>query len=160
MDATGVRSMLSFRLFLEGEDFIAGLNLYSTSPGAFDSTSELVGTLVATHGAIAVAASTARERAAQLQRALMSNRDIGVAMGILMANYKITKAQAFDLLRVASQNSNRKLADVASDVTATGLLPLPDTTRPRSRAAGGSQPASRRQASRTQRDLPEPAPPG
>lgn len=160
-DATGVRSMLSFRLFLEGEDFIAGLNLYSTSPAAFDSSSELVGTLVATHGAIAVAASAARERAAQLQRALLSNRDIGVAMGILMANYKVTKGQAFDLLRVASQNSNRKLTDVASNVTDTGVLTLPDSTRPRLQAtAGGSRAASRRQASRTTPEPPEPDPPG
>ena len=38
--------------------------------------------------------------------------DIGVAMGVLMTQYKITRSQAFDLLRVASQNTNRKLVDI------------------------------------------------
>lgn len=120
--ATDVQSMLSFRLFVENDDLIAGLNLYSTRLYAFDESAELIGTVLATHGALAVAAAGARERAAGLQRALLSNRDIGVAMGVLMATYKITRDQAFSLLRVASQNSNRKLHDVACDVADTGTL--------------------------------------
>jgi hypothetical protein len=121
-EATDVHSMLSFRLFVENDDLIAGLNLYSTRPHAFDDGAVLVGTVLATHGALAVAAAGARERAAGLQRALLSNRDIGVAMGVLMATYKITRDQAFSLLRVASQNSNRKLHEVAAEVADTGTL--------------------------------------
>jgi len=121
----GVRSMLSFRLFLEDDDLIAGLNLYATSREAFDDTAQTIGTLLATHGALAVRAAAARELAAHLQHALTTNREIGVAMGVLMNRYKITRTQAFDLLRVASQNTNRKLAHIAVEVGDTGTLDLP-----------------------------------
>jgi hypothetical protein len=137
--------MLSYRLVIEDDDLIAGLNLYSTETAAFDGTSEVIGTLVATHGALAITVALARERAAQLERALTTSRDIGVAMGVLMNRHKISRSQAFDLLRVASQNTNRKLADIAFDVADTGVLDLPgpagDLTR---RAAPPRRPANRR----------------
>ena len=132
----GVRSMLSFRLFLENVDLTAGLNLYATTREAFDDTSQTVGTLLATHGALAISAAAARELAAHLQQALTTNRDIGVAMGVLMNQYKITRNQAFDLLRVASQNTNRKLAQVAADVGDTGALNLPGQASPLRRQRG------------------------
>ena len=40
-----------------------------------------------------------------------------------MARYFLTREQAFDLLRHASQNSNTKLRDVASHVVETGEYP-------------------------------------
>jgi ANTAR domain len=87
----------------------------------------------------------ARERAAQPERALTTSRDIGVAMGVLMNRHKISRSQAFDLLRVASQNTNRKLADIAFDVADTGVLYLPgpagDLTR---RTSPPRRPASQR----------------
>jgi hypothetical protein len=144
IDAAGVGSMLSFRLFLENDDLIAGLNLYSTAAAAFDDNSEILGTLVATHGANAVTAAAAREHAAQLRRALITNRDIGVAMGILMTLNKVTRDQAFDLLRVASQKSNRKLIDIALDVIDTGTLDLPG-------GAGRALPAPSRSGPRAPR---------
>jgi AmiR/NasT family two-component response regulator len=65
------------------------------------------------------------EQVQHLERALQSNRGIGIAIGVLMNQYKITKEQAFDLLRLASQHGHRKLVDVALDVTETGTLELP-----------------------------------
>ncbi|WP_428509775.1 response regulator [Pseudonocardia sp.] len=65
----------------------------------------------------------AERRAANLQAALASNRQIGTAMGILMQQRKVTEAEAFDQLRRASQTANRKLRDVADDVVLTGTLP-------------------------------------
>ena len=131
--AAGVHSMLSFRLFLEDDDMIAGLNLYATAKDAFTEESLTVGTLLATHGALAISRAAARERVAHLQRALGSNRDIGVAMGVLMNQHKVTRNQAFDLLRVASQSSNRKLAHIAAEVGDTGALDLPGQTCSRRR---------------------------
>lgn len=124
-EAFGVVSMLSVRLYLEDDSRIAGLNLYSTGPDAFDEDAEILGTLLATHGALAIAAADAREQAAHLQKALANSRQIGMAMGVLMATYKLTHAHAFDLLRVASQDSNRKLVDIATDVVDTGSLEVP-----------------------------------
>lgn len=63
-----------------------------------------------------------------LKVALLSNRRIGQAMGVIMATAKVTEDEAFDRLRQASQNQNRKLRHVADDVVATGELP-PDARR-------------------------------
>ena len=125
VDEAGVISMMSFRMFLEDDDLIAGLNFYSGKPDAFDEHDQTVGLLLATHGALAVAALQRGETAAQLARALESNREIGVAMGVLMAQHKITRSQAFDLLRITSQHTHRKLADIAGEVADTGTLELP-----------------------------------
>jgi hypothetical protein len=124
-DETGVTSMMSVRLYLEDDVRIAGLNLYSTKPQAFDDAAQVIATVMATHTALALVAASARERAANLERAVSSNRSIGMAMGVLMNAHKITQDDAFALLRIASQNSNRKLADMADEVIETGALPLP-----------------------------------
>ena len=133
---TRVGSMLSFRLFFEEEpERIAGLNLYSTRGHAFDDTSEMIGTVLATHSARVLTAAAARDKAAHLTLALDSNRRIGAAMGILMAAHKVTDTDAFNLLRIASQTSNRKLTDIADEVLTTGMLELPASTASRNRPA-------------------------
>ncbi|HEU4998863.1 MAG TPA: ANTAR domain-containing protein [Lapillicoccus sp.] len=52
----------------------------------------------------------------QLTVARDSNRRIGMAMGIIMSQRRVDEAGAFDLLRGTSQNTNRKLRDIAEDV--------------------------------------------
>ncbi|GMA84873.1 hypothetical protein GCM10025868_01230 [Angustibacter aerolatus] len=91
-------------------DTIGGLNLYSDTPHAFDDADLRTGQLLATHGAVMASAAGDRARAEHLQQALLSNREIGVAMGILMARHTLTRDQAFDLLKAASQHTNRKPA--------------------------------------------------
>lgn len=63
-----------------------------------------------------------RSRAANLEEALATNREIGQAIGILMATEHLTAEQAFDVLRTASQHSHRKLRAIAADVVETGTL--------------------------------------
>lgn len=131
----GIHSMLSVRLFLEGDDMVAALNHYSSSPDAFTSSDESVAVMLAAHASTAMTSARLHEQVHHLERALQSNRSIGMAIGVLMNQYKITQAQAFDLLRMASQHGHRKLADVAVDVTETGTLelpPLPDRANVRS----------------------------
>ena len=96
-------------------------------PDAFDDADQTVATLLATHGSLAVDAARHRSKIDNLERALQTSRQIGIAMGILMAMHKVTEEQAFGLLRVASQSSHRKLAELAIDVAETGALPLPPT---------------------------------
>jgi hypothetical protein len=124
-ERTGILSMLSFRMFFEAPDdqLVAGLNLYSRRADAFGDASEAIGMLLATHGALAVAQTAAREKADNLMLALKTSREIGVAMGILMQKYKITRDDAFNLLRMASQAMHRKLAEIATHVAETGELP-------------------------------------
>ena len=123
-ETTGVLSMLSFRLYLEhDESLIGALNLYSTEVDAFDAESRAAGMLLATHGALAVSGAAARAKAVNLERALESSRDIGVAMGVLMQAHSVDRDQAFDLLRIASQRTHRKLADIASEIAGSGAFP-------------------------------------
>ena len=121
----GVRSVFAQRLhLLDGSELIASLNIYSDQHSAFDAHAVGMGLVLATHAASVLSETIAKDRAANLERALESNREIGVAMGILMHQHRLTRAQAFDLLRVASQDTNRKLADVAADVADTGVLTI------------------------------------
>lgn len=137
VEATGIRSMLSFRLYLEHDEALVGaLNLYALEPGAFDEESVTVGLLLATHGALAVTGATARQKAANLMTALSTSRDIGVAMGVIMSQFKVDREQAFDLLRIASQHTHRKLADLAVEVAERGALPPMPQQRARPRQTG------------------------
>ena len=61
--------------------------------------------------------------AANLKRALEHSRDIGAAVGVLMAFHKVPQDEAFELLRRTSQHQNRKLYALAREVIATGELP-------------------------------------
>lgn len=128
----GVRSVLAQRLQLhEQTEVLAALNLYSDEPDAFDDHAVGVALILATHAAAVVSEALAAERASNLMRGLESNREIGVAMGILMHRYRLTREQAFDVLRVASQDTNRKLAHIAADVADTGTLEITRRTAER-----------------------------
>jgi ANTAR domain len=67
----------------------------------------------------------AHRHVAHLKTALETNRTIGAAVGVLMAKHAATQGEAFDLLRVISQTTNRKLYEIAEEVLLTGTLPCP-----------------------------------
>lgn len=54
-----------------------------------------------------------REHAEQMEMALRTSRTIGAAMGMIMASRNVTDEQAFAILVKASQDSNKKLRDIA-----------------------------------------------
>jgi GAF domain-containing protein len=115
----GVGSMMCFQLFVEG-DQLGALNVYATRPGAFDEESEEIGQILAGHAAVALAGAEHEEHL----RAGMNNRDlIGQAKGVLMERHKLTADQAFGVLARVSQELNRKLIDIAGEVTDTGAIP-------------------------------------
>ena len=119
--ALGVLSMLSCQLFTEAESFGA-LNVYATDTKAFGPDSESTAILLASHAALAMAAS----RSETGLTAAMDTRDlIGQAKGILIERHKITGVQAFGLLVASSQAVNIKLRDVAGHLVTTGELLTP-----------------------------------
>jgi GAF domain-containing protein len=123
--ALGVGSMMCFQLFVRG-DQLGGLNLYGGRPGAFDDESQEIGHMFAAHAAVAVAGAEHEENL----RSAVSNRDvIGQAKGILMERHKLTADQAFGVLARVSQELNRKLADIAREVSETGAVPGADRCR-------------------------------
>jgi AmiR/NasT family two-component response regulator len=64
----------------------------------------------------------AERRADNLERGLMSNRRIGMAIGVLMTIRHLTEQQAFDELRAASMRHHVKLRALAEQVIYTGTL--------------------------------------
>lgn len=70
-----------------------------------------------------IAASTFAERQAHLQRALVSHRAIGQAIGVLVERHRLTPEEAFARLRDASQARNLKLRDIAARIVETGQEP-------------------------------------
>ncbi len=119
---TPVRSIIGVHLPVGSNDQ-AALNLYATTPGAFDDEDVAVASMLAPFAGLAVEATVHADDVAHLQAALTSSRQIGTATGILMAHHKMTAEQAFAALRKASSHLNRKLRDVAEQVELTGELP-------------------------------------
>lgn len=109
---TGVTSMLSVRLFVEG-DTLGALNLYSKVRDAFDDRAQAAGLVFAAHAAIAMATSVHDE---QMDEALQSRDVIGQAKGMLMAREGVDADEAFAMLRRASQRLNVKLREVATRI--------------------------------------------
>jgi len=66
---TGVRSMLSFRLFV-ADDTLGALNLYSRDVDAFSTDSRTIGVVFAAHAALAVSTAREHDRALALDEAL------------------------------------------------------------------------------------------
>ncbi|WP_236833783.1 GAF and ANTAR domain-containing protein [Blastococcus sp. KM273129] len=114
----GLRSMLCFQLFVHGDD-LGALNVLSRHPRAFTDESERIGLLYASHTAVALAQA---QKINSLELGMASRDVIGQAKGVLMERYKITEDQAFAVLAKASQDTNRKLIEVAANLTQTGVL--------------------------------------
>lgn len=79
-------------------------------------------TVFCAHAAIALDRAALLTQVENLQLAVGSNRDIGAAVGVLMTRQQLTYSEGLTRLKVASQNANRKLRDVAAEVLHTGQL--------------------------------------
>lgn len=116
---TGVRSVVSLPLVLRGAT-TGVMSVYADRPNAFDSDAVARARVLTEHAVIAIEAARTEDVAENLEVALLRSRTIGAAMGILMERHRLTVDEAFDRLRVASQCSNRKLADIAAELVETG----------------------------------------
>ena len=145
---TPVRSVLSYRLAVDQEHPIGSLNLYATGRTRSPRTPSARLRDLAGQATIALAYLTERQTRLELDAALHTNRRIGAALGILMARHRLTHEQAFLRLRQESQNSNRKLRDLAEDILETSELPATSrpapTRRPRRRVPVSGEPRGTR----------------
>jgi GAF domain-containing protein len=119
---TPVRSEVSYPLQLPECDF-GVLSLYSDQDGYFTEDARATAEIYAGHVLMALSHARERDRAANLEIGLASNREIGIAIGVLMTTHRVTHQQAFEMLRTASQHAHLKLRDVAAEVVLTGELP-------------------------------------
>jgi hypothetical protein len=119
----GARSMLSFQLFVDGDD-LGVLNVYGNTVGAFEDSDEEIALLVASHAAIGFADV---QNLSALNASLINRDIVGQAKGILMERYRISSYQAFSLIDAVSTQTSVKLIDVAEHIIAGGTLAIDDT---------------------------------
>jgi hypothetical protein len=112
---TPVRGMAGFRL-RAGEGRTGALNLFSDTAGGLTDRTIEQGIVLAAFATAALVASSERRSASTLRAGLASNREIGKAVGLLMAYHGISDEEAFAMLRRSSQHLNVKLAEVAQRV--------------------------------------------
>ncbi len=117
----GARSSLSVGLPVQ-ERVTGALNIYSVDPAAFDEEAITLAQTFAGYAAVALANAhlydTTATLAQQMQAAMDSRAVIEQAKGILMARRRCSADEAFALLSKASQDTNRKLRDVAAALVA------------------------------------------
>lgn len=118
-EATGARSVLTFRLFTI-KDIIGALSMYSTKVDAFSDADQVEGIALAAHIAIAVIAA---QKLDQYETALDSRKVIAQACGLLMERFDLDEVRAFAVLTRISSVQNVKLRDVASELLRTRRLP-------------------------------------
>jgi len=115
----GIASVVAFPLAL-GEQTLGALVCYSGQLGAFGPEDHEIGQLLAERAAIVLAGTAqlweAQRTIDQLTAAVESRQVIGQAIGLLMGRYGIGSDEAFDRLRRTSQQQNRKLREIASQI--------------------------------------------
>jgi transcriptional regulator with GAF, ATPase, and Fis domain len=112
---TPVRGAMGFRILVDKRK-TGALNLFSDKPNMFDTESAGQAIVLASFASVAINAVASGEDVSTLRRGLLSNREIGKAVGMLMMLHGVNEHDAFDILRRYSQDLNIKLADVARTV--------------------------------------------
>lgn len=120
-DARAYRSILAVPLF-DGPDVVGVLNVYATDMNVFDETTHRIARVLA--GPVAATLADARayteqsELVAGLRHAVESHRKIGQAVGVIVVSEGVDPEEAFARLRTRSNNSNRKLHEIAAEIVA------------------------------------------
>jgi GAF domain-containing protein len=124
----GIGSSLSVGLPVE-QAVTGALNIYSTERDAFDDDAIALAQTFAGYAAVALANAhlydTTATLAQHLQAAMESRAVIEQAKGIIMGERRCTAEEAFRILTKLSQDTNRKLRDVAAALVARATKPEP-----------------------------------
>jgi GAF domain-containing protein len=128
--AAGIRGVLSVGLPIR-ESVSGALTLYSRTPGAIGPAAIALAETFAGYATVALANAllydTTATLAEQLRTAMETRAIIEQAKGIIMSRRHCTAEEAFAILTKISQDSNRKLRDLASSLVAqmAGDTPAP-----------------------------------
>jgi GAF domain-containing protein len=118
----GAHSSLSIGLPMH-EQVTGALNIYATEPKAFDDDAGILGQTFAGYAAVALTNAHLYDAqtnlAQQMQAAMQSRAVIEQAKGILIGSRHCTPDEAFAILVRLSQDTNRKLRDVATALVAS-----------------------------------------
>jgi hypothetical protein len=100
----------------QGEHGRSSFNVFSDHPGALTDEAADTGAVLAAFTSVALTAADRQSDVDNLRRGLESNREIGKAVGLLMAAHSVDADEAFTILRSASSRTNTKLAAVAEQI--------------------------------------------
>jgi transcriptional regulator with GAF, ATPase, and Fis domain len=120
---TPVRGAMGFRILVDRRK-TGALNLFSDKAGVFDTESAGQAIVLASFASVAINAVAQGDDVSTLRRGLLSNREIGKAVGMLMMLHNVDEQEAFNVLRRYSQDLNIKLADVARSVIESRGKPM------------------------------------
>jgi GAF domain-containing protein len=119
--SAGVGSVLAVGLPII-DDVSGALNIYGHRPAAFDGEAIRLAQTFAGYAAVALANAylyhSTADLARHLQTAMDSRAVIEQAKGIVMAERRCTADEAFAFLTAVSQETNRKVRDVAAALVA------------------------------------------
>jgi GAF domain-containing protein len=119
--SAGVGSVLAVGLPIV-DDLGGALNIYGRRPGAFGDDVVTLAQTFAGYAAVALGNAFLYHRTAELARhlkaAMESRAVIEQAKGVIMAERRCTAEEAFAFLTAISQDTNRKLRDVAAALIA------------------------------------------
>ena len=119
--SVGLRSSVSIGLPIE-ERVSGALNIYGAQPRVFDDDAILLAQTFADYAAVALANAhlyaTAATTAQHMQAAMENRAVIEQAKGIIMGQRRCTAEEAFAVLTKLSQDSNRKVRDIAATLVA------------------------------------------
>ncbi len=124
MERTPVRGMIGYQL-MDGLGSRSAFNVFSDTAGALTKESVDVGAVLAAFTSVSLAASERQTTAENLRKGLESNREIGKAIGLLMAAHQVSDQEAFEILRSASSRTNTKLAALAEKINESHRATLP-----------------------------------
>ena len=114
---TRVRGMAGIRL-IDDQRKTGALNLFSDTPGTLTATSVDQAIMLVSFVSVALLAAREKRDADTLRAGLTSNREIGKAIGLMMAFHHVDDETAFSILRQASQDMNIKITEVAREIIA------------------------------------------
>lgn len=115
----GIHSVLSVTIPVPDGSH-AALNYYADSPDAFDEEAVTTATVLAREIGLRALALTLEGK--DRDSPYLDNR-LARALGILMARYRMTSADAFVMLSRASRDLECALIELATEVVLTGRLP-------------------------------------
>ncbi|WP_200213762.1 GAF and ANTAR domain-containing protein [Micromonospora coerulea] len=124
----GVGSSLSIGLPIQ-EAVVGALNVYGGQAHAFDQEAIAVAEQFASYAAVALANAhlygTTATLAQQMREAMRNRAVIEQAKGIIMGERRCSPEEAFALLSKISQDTNRKVRDVAAALVARAVGSAP-----------------------------------
>ena len=109
---TGLQAQLAVQLYVNDRT-LGGLNLYSTRSPAIDPSAVQAAELFATHAALALARA---RRESDLNEAIRTRQEIGMAIGLTMARFNLDSERAFQYLVRASSTGQVKIRVIAQEI--------------------------------------------